>query len=116
VSTATWTPDHTDAELNQTDAVDAISEAWPIGTQVETTWEGGEITHYSTDALIGYEPDWTETGFILAHKIRDEHGVLTRFIVLSSDSPYGNYQYVAIDATDDASQIAAYGMIDIRKV
>lgn len=112
---ATWTPDHTDAELNQTDVVDKVSEAWPIGTQVEATWEGGEITDYR-DAVIGWSPDWTEAGTILAHKIRNEHGVKTRFVVLSSESPYGDYQYVAVDSNEDGSQITAYGLAGIRKV
>lgn len=98
------------ADIDECDVTDAVSEAWPIGSKVEVTWEGQEITHYSTDALIGYSPDETETLTILAHKLRNEYGNKVRFLVLSSDAEWSTgFQYVAIEATSDGSTITAYG-------
>jgi hypothetical protein len=90
-----------------TDIVDAATTAWPLLTPVIVVHEGGEITHPSTDALIGYERDCTTYGYVVGHKIRNVNWSdrAQRFIVIRQSD--GTDWYHEIDVAPNG-EITAY--------
>jgi hypothetical protein len=95
----------TTTSTDERDIVDAATAAWPLLTPVIITFDGCEITG-SRDELLGYGKNHTTYGYVVGHKIRNEHSDYPeRFIVVRECD--GTEQYHMVDVGPDGD-IAAY--------